>query len=451
MGLKMAKFSVRVVFFLLLACAFMCGAVSLVGVATGWIPSPIEVPSLAEPPAIDVDGDGEPDIADIPDIPGVGADRFFELPEIPDTLRPGESVMLAEEFEPRPLVQEIPAPQQVATAPSVLGANVFFTLLLAIIFGICITVLDNMLAEEEWRIQTWLRAYGIDTVVERLKSVFRWGTARGVRQGLLTLPLVALILAMYGIIFALLEGESSLLSREGALLAITMAFSVGIVSFSGDVVRRIFGRIWGEQSRFNLYPISLLIALATVGFSRVLALTPGIAFGVPGGAEVDMPPDKREARERVLSIATLVSLVVIAGVGWLLSGLILRGTIVPLEERLAEQAAVIASGLYNVSLIVFLVGIETAFFESMPVAYTSGRRLFKGSKILWALFFIPVTFLFMHTLLNPQSDFLASFSTPNVQLLWAILIGLVGLTSFLWVYFNVIDDALQRWVGLQRR
>src|SRR5690606_39768126 len=66
------------------------------------------------------------------------------------------------------------------------------------------------------------------------------------------------------LIFAFLEEGTSILTREGAFLAVMMAFTVGLVSFSGDIARRIAGRIWHSDSRFQLYPINLGIAVVTV-------------------------------------------------------------------------------------------------------------------------------------------------------------------------------------------
>jgi uncharacterized membrane protein YjdF len=111
----------------------------------------------------------------------------------------------------------------------------------------------------------------------------------------------------------------------------------------------------------------------------------------------------------------------------------------------------VVSGVQDSSLIIFLAALETAFFGMLPVAYSTGRGLFRWNKLIWVVLFIPITFVFNHALLNPGSEFLASFAVSNVRFMWAILFILVTFTGWLWFYFNVVDDILQEWVGLKRR
>jgi hypothetical protein len=233
-------------------------------------------------------------------------------------------------------------------------------------------------------------------------------------------------------------------------LAITMAVSVGVVSFAGDVARRFLGRLWRTRSRFNLYPVNLLVAVATVLASRLLILSPGIVFGTPGGADMDLPDDSRRARrEVVIAFATLVLLALIGGAGWAFSGVVLSLLDAPFDTRVVAVAARLLSAGQNLSLAVFLVALETMFFEMIPLAYTDGQTIFKWSKLGWAALFVPVAFLFNHALLNPQSGFLGSFEESNVRFLWFVLFVLVGVTAGLWFYFNVVDDVLQEWFGIK--
>ncbi|MEJ2151058.1 MAG: hypothetical protein P8Z40_16525, partial [Chloroflexota bacterium] len=279
---------------------------------------------------------------------------------------------------------------------------------------------------------------------------FRWGTSRGVRRGCLTLPLIVAIIALYGILFAFLQAGTSIFSRDGVFLAMTMAVSVGLVSFAGDVARRFLGRLWHTRSSFNLYPVNLLVAFATVVASRLLVLHPGIVFGTPGGADMDLPEGSQGARREVaIAFATLALLALIGGAGWVLSGAVLSLLDVPFNARVVEIAAGLLGAGQNLSLAVFLVALETMFFEMIPLAYTDGQTIFKWSKIGWAILFVPVAFLFNHALLNPQSGFLDSFQESNVRFLWFLLFALVGVTAGLWFYFNVMDDVLQEWFGIK--
>ncbi|MBN1430842.1 MAG: hypothetical protein JXB07_20900 [Anaerolineae bacterium] len=422
------------------ACLFVSAIAGILAISAGWIDLRQIFPGLPEPPQIETGSLPVPEGVSFPELPGI---------TVPQSLRPGEGIPLGEAVQPRPLFANVPAPQQLSSEPEVIGTNAFLAILMALIFGGTSSILGNMLRDEEQRIQTWLRAMGIRKLFGWIGQAFQWTLGSTVKQGCLTVPLVIVIFAFYGITFAFLESGTSIFSREGAFLAVTMAFTAGLVSFSGDIARRIMGRIWRTKSRFNLYPVNLAFAIGTVILSRLLILTPGIVFGAPGGADVDMPGDKDTRREAVLALVTLVVLVVIGGVGWALSGFVFSLLGAPIEEHLLTIVAGVAQPVQDASLALFLVALETLFFETLPLAYSGGKSILQWNKIAWAIVFVPIAFLFNHTLLNPQSGFLDSFLTSNVRFMWFFLLIMVGITAGLWFYFNVVDDVLQEFVGIK--
>ncbi|GAB4482860.1 MAG: hypothetical protein Kow00124_31990 [Anaerolineae bacterium] len=433
----MGKLVGRIVGFFIFLAVFCSATLVILAVSSGLIDPWQMFPGLPRPPQIAID------TGDIP----IPAPQLPEI-DIPDALK-GEVVLLGDQVQRRPLMTRIPAPQQLSTEPRVIGANFSLAILMALIFGACTTVLGNMLRDEEPRIQAWLKAFGVDRLLPGIGKFFQWTASRGVKRGCLTLPFVALIFALYGIIFAFLEKGTSILSREGAFLAVTMAFSVGLVSFSGDIARRIMGRLWRTGSEFHVYPANLLIAALSVGISRLFGLSPGIAFGTPGGADMKLPEAHRKKREVVLAAVTLGTVLLFGALGWGLSGLVISALSVPFDTRIAPLVARLLTAGQNIGLALFLVALETGFFELLPLAYGDGRVIFRWNKLVWALVFIPLAFLFNHALLNPQSGFLDSFLISNVRFLWGVMLILVGLTAGLWFYFNVVDDVLRDWLGIR--
>jgi hypothetical protein len=438
----MVKLIGKLTGFAIFACLFASAVAGILAVSTGLIDLRRLFPGLPVPPQFETGSLPVPEGLSFPELPGI---------TVPQDLRPGEGIPLGEEVQPRPLFASVPAPQQLSSEPEVIGTNIFLAILMALIFGVTSTVLGNMLRDEEQRIQTWLRAMGVQKLFDWIGQAFHWTLGGAVRQGCLTIPLVVAIFAFYGIIFAFLEKGTSIFSRDGAFLAVMMAFTAGLVSFSGDIARRIMGRIWRTKSRFNLYPVNMTFAIGTVILSRLLVLTPGITFGAPGGADVDMPGDKETQHEAVLALVTLAVLAIIGGLGWALSGFIFSLLGAPIEEHLVNAVAWVVQPLQNASLALFLVALQTIFFETLPLSYNGGKSILQWNKIAWAVVFVPVAFLFNHALLNPQSGFLDSFMTSNVRFMWFFLIMMVGITVGLWFYFNVVDDVLQEFVGIKPR
>lgn len=417
---------------------FFGGSVIFIGLASlGWIDVQAIFPGLPDPPPFQTE-----------QIPG---DPFGEF-SVPANLRPGDQVALEGQVQPQEFLAEVPVPQQISTEPKVVGANFGLAIFMMLVFGATSSILSNMLRDEEPRIQRWLRAAGITNLVKGAAGVTGWTLSRGIRRGCLTLPLIVLIFAVYGIIFAFLEEGTSIFSRQGALLAITLAFSVGLVSFAGDIARRIAARLWRERSHFNIYPVNLLLAVVTVVISRVVNLSPGIVFGTPGGAEIEdaRNPEEQERRDVALALLTILVLVVLGGLGWAATGFIVSSLDTQMEYRIAAIVARVLSAVTNLGLAIFLIALQTSFFEMLPFAYNTGRPIFKWNKLVWGLCFLPIGFLFAHALLNPQYGFLESFVESDVRFLWFIMVMLVGITILLWFYFNIIDDVLQEWAGLRR-
>jgi len=433
----MSKIFGRLVIFLILLLGLCSVAAVVLAIGTGLFDPWAAFPDLPRPPQVAIDTGSIP----LPE------PRLPEV-QIPESLQ-GDVVILGNRVQPRPLMARIPAPQQISTEPRVIGTNLFLAILMALVFGASSTMLGNMLRDEEPRIRAWLKAFKLDKVLGFVRKVFEWTLGRGVQRGCLTLPFVALIFALYGIIFAFLEQGTSVFSRDGAFLAVLMAFSVGVISFSGDIARRILGRIWRSDSRFNLYPVNLGIAVVTVAISRIFHLSPGIAFGTPGGADVTIPEAQRERREMTLALLTMGLIAFVGALGGALSGTVLRVVVSPIDSRIAEFRVSLLGAVHNTSLAVFMIALETGFFEMLPLAYSNGSSIFKMSKPLWAVLFIPVAFLFNHTLLNPQSGFLDSFLVSNVRFLWFVVLAVAGVTGFLWFYFNVVDDSLRAWLGIK--
>lgn len=355
-----------------------------------------------------------------------------------------ETVTLRERVHPRPLFGRVPTPFDLSTEPRVVGTNIGLAIIMALIFGITTSMLNNMLRDEEAVIRGWLEALGIFKLFPQGAS---WLTKRAITRGCLTWPLIALVFALYGIIFAFLEEGTSVLSRQGAFLAVTMAFSVGLISLAGDIAQRVVARFWRIPTTFGVYPANLLLAVVTVAMSRTFKLLPGIVFGTPGGVDVQLTGPKQESRKAVLSFATLATIGIIGGLGWVASGGVILALDQPFDERIINTVAALLTAIQNTSLAVFLVALETAFFESLPISYSLGQPIFRWSKIVWVIIFLPIAFLFNHALLNPSSGFLASFLEANVRFMWFVLFVLIGITGALWLYFNVLRDLWREYVG----
>lgn len=441
--MKMFKLVVRLVGLVVILLTFICAVGGFLIYSSGILNN---IPTIALPEIPEREDIVPPSVDDLP-----GAGTFGSL-EALKTLDSDQTVVLSREVSTRPLLSRLPAsPKDISLEPAVIGSNAFLAIIMALAFGVTNTVLDNLLEEEEGRIEAWIGVFGLRKPVEGIRNMVSSTREKGIGGSLISIPLIVLILVGYGFVFALLEIETSLFSASGLVLAAQMTIAVAIVTFSGDLARRVLSRIWGSHSSYRLYPVSMLTALISVGISRVFVLQPGIAFGVPGSSEIDMPPELEEKRERTLAFFSVLFVSIVGAVFWILSSVITTILDTPLQVSVALTIGNVLKVLQDLSLLVFLIALESAFFDLMPALNTDGKTIFVWNPLAWAAMFFPVAFIFNHFLLNPSSDFLSSFQESNVRAMWFILIVLIGVTGVLWFYFKFVDDVLQEWVGLKRK
>jgi hypothetical protein len=347
-------------------------------------------------------------------------------------------VQLNEVVDKRPLFENVPLPGELSTESSVVATNFGLAILLALLFGIVSNTLNDLLREEEATFRRWFSVPGLRSLLRMVG----WGAGQNVQRGCLTLPLIVLIFALYGTIFAFLERGLDIFSPEGVQLTLVMAMSVGLISLSGDVAQRQVARFWRRTARYGLYPANLLLAVVTTVFSRLTHLSPGVVFGVPGGVDVDLE-DEPLFHEVILAFTTLIVMAVLGGLGWGAAAAIRAAGDQTMSASQADFAGPLAQLGLTIGLALFLVAIETSFFEMVPLSSTMGNEIFRWNPIVWFLAFTPVMFLFAHTLLNPGSDYLEAFENTNLQILTVMIVVLSLITAGLWIYFKVLRRDVQ--------
>lgn len=378
---------------------------------------------------------------------GLGGGDVVDLPTERETGQT-ESVETApgtlnDVVKKREIFQDVRLPNEVSTEPTVVGTNVSLAIFFAIIFGLLSTLLNNLLRDQEEELQAWLRYFYLDRIFLPLRAA-RFIGDQDVRRGCLSAPIIVAVFAAYGIIFAFLEPGTNILSPAGFQLAIIMAMSVGLISLAGDVAQRQVARIWRKTSRFGVYPANLTVAVITTAFSRITHLTPGIMFGTPGGVDVDKGDDEPRFRDAILALTTLSVVFVFGVLGWGITELLRAAGDKTLSGEQLEFSAPLAQLGLALGLALFVVAIETAFFEMVPMSMTMGTQIFRWNPLVWVAGFLPVFFIFTHTLLNPEGEYLEAFEQTPVAMLTIGVVILLMMLGGLWILFKFFDPPNMR-------
>ena len=332
-----------------------------------------------------------------------------------------------------PLVPEltthIPSPLDVSTDPAVLGTNLVLSALALLMLTVSSKLATRMLAEHEEAIERRVPLAGLVGRAEARIGAAVGGRLGGRRAGgAITFVGVTLF---YGLVFSLLEPSWEPLSLTGVWLLLSMTVANAVVGMADDLVAWRAARRWALPAGLVVRPTSALVAMASVGLSRVAALVPGLMFGTPEALRLDESA-LDEAHSRRLAVIGVVTLVAVGGTAWAI-------TIATTGLARAGELTVLLAGIEALLLLVFASALQNLFVALLGLRGSAGDLLRTRSPVAWGAALVAVTFLFFHTLLNPQGDPAAALGNRNVQVTLGIVVGFSVAVVATWAILRLVE------------
>jgi hypothetical protein len=209
---------------------------------------------------------------------------------------------------------------------------------------------------------------------------------------------LAVLLFIYGFILAFLDPSFAMPDKDGWLLILALALSAGLVSLIDDIAQYIYLRLHDSDSTIRIHSGNLILVLFTTLFSRFSGLV---------------------IKSHLLGIGSIIA--VSAG-AWLLS---------PLFDADAW--------FKTLFLLIFAAGVQTLFFEMLPLKYLHGQGVYQFNRVLWLGLFIIATTVFLQTMLNPDGAFVSAFNSPNMVLLSVVVIAFCIFSTAVWFYLQRLE------------
>ncbi|HEX7587603.1 MAG TPA: hypothetical protein VF478_04745, partial [Anaerolineae bacterium] len=300
--------------------------------------------------------------------------------------------------------------------------NFLLALILALAMGFFGNLLSDALETHEEHVQqiiaplrrvtTTLRRAGVQ--LDALLAVWRplfW---------LSFLLRLALILLVYGLILAFLDPNFTIPDQDGWLLVLALALSAGLVGLIDDIVQYVYLRLHGSDAVIRIHSGNIILVLATTLFSRFSALAPGLLVGYPAGIE-EVKDENFETKSHLLAIGAIA---VVVSLAWVLTPLFATD---PWFKTLF--------------LLIFAAGVQTLFFEMIPVKYLHGRGIFQFNRVLWFVLFAVTALVFFQTMLNPDSSFVSAFQSPNMVILSVVVIVFCIVSTAIWFFLQRLEKA----------
>ena len=331
--------------------------------------------------------------------------------------------------DPGPLVPEltryIPTPLDISTDPSVIGTNILLAVFLMLPFAVAVDYFSKLVSENEETLRKRIPPLAwIHSLQGRLSSLIPGGS--GVRQTLMDVLSLLGVAVLYGIIFSLLDITWNPFSASGLVLLGSMTLAYGMIGFLDDILQWLAVRKWGIPTEYNVRPTNILLSVISVGVSRAFSLLPGLMFGSPEALHFDESLLNKKQNQTLIRMSTAIYLLITFG-AWLPT------IVTTLIQRSAAPDTVkeLVGGLEAFLLVIFAVGLENIFLDLLGFSDGLGMKIKQTNGWIWSLSLALCTFLFLHTLLNPQYDFVDVLQQGNISVFIGIAVAFILITGLL--------------------
>jgi len=318
-----------------------------------------------------------------------------------------------------PYFQENIASPTAQFDPNVVITNILLAIILALAMGFFGNLLNDAIESHEEHVARLLGP--VTKAVQQLRkagSVFdNWMSASRLAW-LGFLIKLAVILIIYGTILAYLDPSFAFISQDGLLLIVALGLSTGLIGLVDDLTSYIILRSRGGNGVIRMHSGNFLVVVFSTLFSRLSGIVPGLILGSPAGIEDITDPGVG----KYLDLLAILSTAIVALIAWFLA---------PMFSNDAW--------FNTLFLLVFAAGVQTVFFEMLPISYLHGKGIFQFNRVLWAILFAITAAVFLQTMLNPDGSFIGAFNSPNMVVL-SIVVGLYCVfCAGIWFYLQQID------------
>lgn len=368
----------------------------------------------------------------------------------------------------------IPVPGKLSFDFSLLLTNAVLAALIVVLFGLTAALSDITFGARKVpslphnRVTDAARGVGarIAGFFDTLATPAAWTIGNVRVRRIATIVILFAFLALAGLIASFLDPEYE---PRDVVTFLTMFAALTLVNFVVLFSRALAARASRASGALRIRPGVLLLIMFSVLISRAGGFLPGYLIGLPAAyvlvAMRAAAPEPNEATEEraivvrpehshglALGRASIVGAIAIALIAWLIAwpiDALASGLSGSVDSGVASVALTVTGGVESALLTIFLVGMQYALFELLPIGTTAGRAWFARQRLIWGVVFGVVLFGALHTLLNPGLVGTNALRAPGLILLGAILAVYSGVTLVFWLLNN--ESRLRSAKGLDRR
>ena len=309
-------------------------------------------------------------------------------------------------------------------SPATVGTNLVLALILAVLFGFFGLLLSDTLESHEEDLQKLLGPLNqVGKAGSSWEAKLKANLGRFHLEWLGDIVQIVVALLVFGLVYSFVDPSFSFTSPDALSLLLAVTLSIGLVNLLDDIAKLIYIRRLGANATVRVHTGNLAVAGLLVLVTRLGALTPGLLTVGPGGLE-----GEEKGEEHHLSLIGASGYALPALGAWLLL------LVFPVEGARGTNL-----WISTVLSLVFAVGLQTVFFEMIPIRAFYGRAILKRSRLLWFGLFAFFAFMFVQTQLNPDGSFVGAFNKPNMVALALFVFAFCLVSLGVYFYFERKD------------
>ena len=352
----------------------------------------------------------------------------------------------------------IPTPDRISLDPGILMTNAILAALVAALFTLTTLLSGETFKATRPQLPANRVTNAIGSAVDRFRKTVRiiatptaWPLGNASVRRAVTAVVLTAFLALTALVAAFLDPNFQPNTPSGVITFVTLFVALALVNLAAAFGGALSARSKQATPGLRVRPCAILLAAACVVISRNIGFLPGCLIGLPAGLAL-LNAEANLDRDAAVGRASILAAMLAGAAAWLLSW--------PFSALSANLSATVTSGATSIALSVvggvqsalltiFLIALQFALFDLMPLGATAGRKWFAQRKLIWMVAFGVVAFAALHTLFNPNRSGLDALRNPGLLPLGATMALYSGVTLIAWLLTN--ESRLRDPQNLNRR
>jgi hypothetical protein len=218
-------------------------------------------------------------------------------------------------------------------------------------------------------------------------------------------------------------------NKTSLALIVGLTGAIAAVTFISALTKNTYlKRSYGIAGRLRILPSGVLLAVSLLLISRVAKFNPGYLFGVFASLSFTKEPTVKQSGKAVTQAALWMLLVAIAS--WFVW--------VPVKHLAVDGGGGLGILLLDAFLSnLWVWSLQALVFSLIPLDLLDGRDVVAWSRKAWVALYGFVMFIFVHTVLHPNTLRYGSNPNANLATMSYLFVGFMTIAVVFWAYFQI--------------